>query len=84
MLVTDAWLLVAAIMLRHQKRPGPRGTGHVVSRCGAACRQRAYRLREQVRRSRRTSPPGADLGEVTRLLALLLGARPPRRRGGGL
>ena len=52
--------------------------------CGPACRQRAYRLREQVRRSRRTPVPGADPGEVTRLLALLLGARPPRRRGGGL
>jgi hypothetical protein len=29
MLVTDAWLLVAAITLRLEKRPAPSGTGLV-------------------------------------------------------
>jgi hypothetical protein len=35
MLVTDAWLLVAAILLRLEKRPAPRGTGLPNRRRGA-------------------------------------------------
>jgi hypothetical protein len=48
--------------------------------CGDACRQRAYRLRQQAQRSRGAQAPRADPGEVTRLLALLMGV-PPKRRG---
>ena len=41
--------------------------------CGGACRQRAYRLRDEQRRRR-----GADPHEVTRLLAAALRTSPRR------
>lgn len=49
------------------------GTGRRRLYCGPACRQRAYRLRDEARR-----PPGAEgreagPAEVTRLLAAVLG-----------
>ncbi len=45
--------------------------------CGAACRQRAYRLRVEMRDRRAVGLP-ADPAEVARLLAAVLGLR--RRR----
>jgi hypothetical protein len=45
------------------------GTGRRRLYCGPACRQRAYRLRDEQRRWR-----GADPHEVTRLLAAVLRA----------
>jgi hypothetical protein len=45
------------------------GTGRRRLYCGPACRQRAYRLRDEQRRWR-----GADPAEVTRLLAAVLRA----------
>ena len=42
--------------------------------CGQACRQRAYRLRDEQRRGRRANGQEADPVEVTRLLAAVLHA----------
>ena len=50
------------------------GTGRRRLYCGAACRQRAYRLREEARRERATNRVEADPGEVTRLLTAALRA----------
>jgi len=41
--------------------------------CGPACRQRAYRLRDEVRPPRGAATPAANPAEVTRLLAAVLG-----------
>ena len=49
-----------------------RPTGRRRLYCGQACRQRAYRLREDARRWRATRAEEADPGEVVRLLALVL------------
>lgn len=54
------------------------GTGRRRLYCGPACRQRAYRLRDERRRWGAVDRPEADAGEVTRLLAAVLG--PARRR----
>ena len=48
------------------------GTGRRRLFCGQACRQRAYRLREEARRRRDGSLP-ADPAEVTVLLNAVLG-----------
>ena len=49
------------------------GTGRRRLYCGGACRQCAYRLRDEQRR-----PRGADPHEVTRLLAAVLRTSPRR------
>lgn len=49
------------------------GTGRRRRYCGGACRQRAWRLRDDARRRRGDGTPGADPAEVTRLLAAVLG-----------
>ena len=54
------------------------GTGRRRLYCGAACRQRAYRLREAARRPRAAGGEEADPREVARRLALAL--RAPTRR----
>ena len=41
--------------------------------CSGACRQRAWRHRDEVRRRRGPDPAEADPAEVTRLLAAVLG-----------
>jgi hypothetical protein len=46
--------------------------------CGGACRQRAYRLRDEVRHQGDADGRAADPAEVTRLLAAVLGTA--RRR----
>ncbi len=46
--------------------------------CGPACRQRAYRLREDARRGRLDGEQAADPGEVARLLNAAL--QVPTRR----
>lgn len=46
--------------------------------CGGACRQRAYRLRDEARRPRGARGQGADPRDVTRLLAAVLRASPGR------
>jgi len=46
--------------------------------CGPACRQRAYRLRDEARRWRGARTQEADPREVARLLAAVL--RAPTRR----
>lgn len=48
------------------------GTGRRRLYCGPACRQRAYRLRDEQRRWRRAGRQAADPAEVTRLLAAVL------------
>jgi hypothetical protein len=50
------------------------GTGRRRLYCGPACRQRAYRLRDEQRRWRDADPHEADPREVTRLLAAVLRA----------
>ena len=54
------------------------GTGRRRLYCGQACRQRAYRLRDEQRRLRGAEGRGGDPAEVTRLLNAALG--PTRRR----
>jgi len=54
------------------------GTGRRRLYCGPACRQRAYRLRDEARRSRGARAQVADPREVARLLAAVL--RAPMRR----
>ena len=49
------------------------GTGRRRLYCGQACRQRAYRLRDEQRRLRGAEGRGADPAEVTRLLNAALG-----------
>lgn len=50
------------------------GTGRRRLYCGSACRQRAYRFRDEARRWRGARGHGADPREVTRLLAAVLRA----------
>ncbi len=50
------------------------GTGRRRLYCGGACRQRAYRLRDEQRRRRGARGHAADPREVTRLLAAVLHA----------
>lgn len=50
------------------------GTGRRRRYCGGACRQRAWRLRDEARRRRGTGTVEADPAEVTRLLAAVLRA----------
>ena len=50
------------------------GTGRRRLYCGQACRQRAYRLRDEQRRRHRADRQEADPREVTRLLAAVLHA----------
>jgi hypothetical protein len=40
--------------------------------CAPACRQRAYRLRDEARRRREAVTPAADPAEVSRLLVAVL------------
>jgi len=49
------------------------GTGRRRRYCGPACRQRAYRLRDEQRRRRGAESREADPAEVTRLLNAALG-----------
>lgn len=49
------------------------GAGRRRLYCGQACRQRAYRLRDEQRRLRGGEGRGADPAEVTRLLNAALG-----------
>jgi|BarGraIncu01121A_1022015.scaffolds.fasta_scaffold20616_1 hypothetical protein len=49
------------------------GTGRRRLYCGSACRQRAYRLRDEARRPRGAEGREAGPAEVTRLLAAVLG-----------
>ncbi len=49
------------------------GTGRRRVYCGGACRQRAYRLRDEARRPRAANGRGADPAAVTRLLNAVLG-----------
>ncbi len=53
-------------------------TGRRRRYCDPACRQRAYRLRDEARRWRDARAQEADPGEVARLLAAILQA--PTRR----
>ena len=53
-------------------------TGRRRRYCGGACRQRAYRLRDEAGRPRRADRREADTAEVTRLLNAVL--RTARRR----
>jgi hypothetical protein len=48
------------------------GTGRRRLYCSQACRQRAYRLRDEQGRPRAAQRLGADPAEVTRLLAAVL------------
>jgi hypothetical protein len=48
------------------------GTGRRRRYCGGACRQRAWRLRDEERRQRDAAGPEADPRDVTRLLAAVL------------
>lgn len=50
------------------------GTGRRRLYCGPACRQRAYRLRDEARRWRGARAHEADPREVARLLAAVLRA----------
>jgi hypothetical protein len=50
------------------------GTGRRRLYCGPACRQRAYRIRDEARRWRGASGHEADPREVTHLLAAVLRA----------
>jgi hypothetical protein len=54
------------------------GTGRRRLYCGPACRQRAYRLRDEARRWRGSRGHEANPHEVTRLLAAVLRASPGR------
>ena len=72
-------------VIRHV-RPGCVVCGRELSRqpvgrrrlyCGQACRQRAYRLRDEARRWRDAAAGEADPRDVARLLALVL----PRPKG---
>ncbi len=54
------------------------GTGRRRLYCGPACRQRAYRLRDEQRHWRSAGDQETDPAEVTRLLAAVFG--PARRR----
>lgn len=49
------------------------GTGRRRRYCGGACRQRAYRLRDEARHRRDAAGRAADPVEVTRLLDAVLG-----------
>ncbi len=49
------------------------GIGRRRRYCGGACRQRAWRLRDEARRRRGAGTPQVDPAEVTRLLAAVLG-----------
>jgi len=49
------------------------GTGRRRLYCGPACRQRAWRLRDEARRPRGVEGREADPAEVTRLLNAALG-----------
>ena len=49
------------------------GTGRRRLFCSQACRQRAYRLRDEARRLRDAYGREADPAEVTRLFAAVLG-----------
>ena len=51
----------------------PSGTGRRLRYCGEACRQRAYRLRDEARRPRDAEGRQADPAEVASLLAAVLG-----------
>jgi hypothetical protein len=48
------------------------GTGRRRRYCGGACRQRAWRLRDEARHQRGALSPEADPRDVTRLLAAVL------------
>ena len=52
---------------------GRAATGRRRRYCTAACRQRAYRIRDEARRQRGAGGREADPAEVTRLLAAVLG-----------
>jgi hypothetical protein len=49
------------------------GTGRRRLYCGQACRQRAYRLRDEARRQRAAVGSAADPAEVTALLNAVIG-----------
>ena len=54
------------------------GTGRRRLYCAPACRQRAYRLRDEARHGRGAGTGEADPAEVTRLLAAVLRASAER------